>query len=139
MQPSKCFKSEGLEGDRRLLTRQQDSIASLLVLGSARGGPTRHEVHQVGNGEWGRANDVDRTVTKDFVANPSYFLLGQEGNTKDLRRFAKHLRKRYESMKKGVRSATDLRNVLRKICDGFTKGIGDSSDILGNYDGFTKT
>jgi hypothetical protein len=63
MQPSKCFKSEGLEGDRRLLTRQQDSIASLLVLGSARGGPTRHEVQQVGNCEWGRANDVDMEVT----------------------------------------------------------------------------
>jgi hypothetical protein len=49
MQPSKCFKSEGLEGDRRLLTRQQDSIARLLVLGSARGGPTRSEVQQGGN------------------------------------------------------------------------------------------
>eukprot|EP00884_Botryococcus_braunii_P001095 jgi/Botrbrau1/10987/Bobra.0234s0012.1 len=57
MQPSQCFKSEGLESHRRLLTRQQDSIAGLLVLGSARGGPTRHEVQQVGNCEWGRAND----------------------------------------------------------------------------------
>eukprot|EP00884_Botryococcus_braunii_P004857 jgi/Botrbrau1/14372/Bobra.0014s0027.1 len=56
MQPSQCFKSEGLESHRRLLTRQQDSIAGLLVLGSARGGPTRHEVQQVGNCEWGRAN-----------------------------------------------------------------------------------
>eukprot|EP00884_Botryococcus_braunii_P005792 jgi/Botrbrau1/15213/Bobra.0149s0068.5 len=63
MQPSKCFKSEGLESHRRLLTRQQDSIAGLLVLGSARGGPTRHEVQQVGNCEWGRANDVDIKVT----------------------------------------------------------------------------
>jgi hypothetical protein len=63
MQPPKCFKSEGLEGDRRLLTRQQDRIASLLVLGSARGGPTRNEVQQVGNCEWGRANDVDIEVT----------------------------------------------------------------------------
>jgi hypothetical protein len=63
LQPSKCFKSEGLEGVRRLLTRLQDSKASLLVLGSARGGPTRYEVQQVGNCEWGRANDVDIEVT----------------------------------------------------------------------------
>jgi hypothetical protein len=29
MQPPKCFKSEGLEGDRRLLTRQQDRIVTV--------------------------------------------------------------------------------------------------------------
>jgi hypothetical protein len=63
MQPSKYFKSEGFESHRRLLTRQQDSIAGLLVLGRGRGGPTRNEVQQVGNCEWGRANDVDVKVT----------------------------------------------------------------------------
>eukprot|EP00884_Botryococcus_braunii_P000261 jgi/Botrbrau1/10235/Bobra.0362s0024.1 len=48
-QQDRCFKREGLEGHRRLWTRQQDSIAGLLVLGGARGGPTQHEVLQVGN------------------------------------------------------------------------------------------
>ena len=52
MQPSYCFKREGLEGHRRLLTRQQDSIVGLLVLSGAHGSPTRHEVLYVGHGEW---------------------------------------------------------------------------------------
>ena len=48
MQPSKCFKSEGLEGHRRLLTRQQDSIAGLLVLSGARGSPTGTKCSKLG-------------------------------------------------------------------------------------------
>eukprot|EP00884_Botryococcus_braunii_P012150 jgi/Botrbrau1/20936/Bobra.0135s0064.1 len=92
MQPSQCFKSEGLESHRRLLTRQQDSIAGLLVLGSARGGPTRHEVQQVGNCEWGRANDVDIKVTPlDTVEtakgceNNGYKLFGLHLSTRPVR------------------------------------------------------
>eukprot|EP00884_Botryococcus_braunii_P009815 jgi/Botrbrau1/18835/Bobra.0868s0002.1 len=55
MQPSNCSKEKAWKATGGCFPRQQDSIAGLLVLRRACGGPTRHEVLQVANGDWGRA------------------------------------------------------------------------------------